>query len=66
MRDRFVCGRGVTAAPRVSGPDVRPVPACGSPLYAQGTTPTVTVGGGVQASYVHTSPDEGDALTNSR
>ncbi len=63
MRDRFVCGRGVTAAHPV-------FPAlmsglfllAASPLYAQGTTPTVTVGGGVQASYVHTSPDEGDGV----
>jgi hypothetical protein len=38
------------------------VAACApvSPLHAQDATPPVTVGAGLQSSFVHTSPDEGD------
>ena len=50
MRDRFVCGRGVTAAHPVFAALMSGLfLLAASPLYAQGTTPTVTVGGGVQA-----------------
>jgi hypothetical protein len=39
--------------------------ATAAPLYAQGTAlPAVTVGGGVQTSYVHDAPDGGTSADN--
>jgi hypothetical protein len=60
MRDRSVHGRRVTATLRLA-----PIVVSGwfllaaTPLFGQ-VPATVTVGGGLQTSYVHTSPDGGD------
>jgi hypothetical protein len=56
-------GRGPATGSRIwvsAGLAAAALAAAASPLQAQGTTPTVTVGAGLQTSYQFTSPDEGD------
>ncbi len=57
---RLVCGRPLSTARRFAPAALLPgLLLMAAPLYAQ--TPSIAVGGGVRASYVHTDPDEGDA-----
>ena len=63
MPDRLVRGRRVTAA-RHPFPFLLPVLSglvlfVAAPLHAQ-TPPAVSVGGGLQSSFVHTSPKDGE------